>query len=101
MHPSSPSLGSWLLTIIDVCCAALSAQGCPSGYSFSGYTTGDDRMAATQLAGGLSIWVNEDTINGLCPFKNSNNTLAYQPTTVRAVAARARAHLPSEEADSN
>jgi hypothetical protein len=61
-------------------------QGCTTGYTFSSYT-GNDRTAADTLAGGFSIWVNEATVSGLCPYKNTSNALAYQATTVSLMLA--------------
>lgn len=45
-------------------------QGCPPNYVFSSFT-GTDKQAALLLAPGVEIWVNEVTIAGTCPHKNS------------------------------
>jgi hypothetical protein len=47
-------------------------QGCPQFYVFSSFT-GTDKQAALLLAPGIDIWVQEITIAGSCPYKNSSD----------------------------
>jgi hypothetical protein len=62
-------------------------QGCPQNYVLSSFS-GIDKQAALMLAPEVDIWVNEITIAGTCPYKNSTDQCVQAALTAAECICR-------------